>query len=132
MRQLFGAVLNFLLFLYSEEVDQTHVTPKFGRKVGGDLFQRGGHVVERGENLRQASDARAELEELVVHFAPCGGGGADVLRVFLQVLAQFANLLGVGDVLVRADAHAVLLVDESVHLGMRLIFHFQNNAYLCT
>lgn len=33
MRQLFGAVLVFLLFLYSEEVDQTLVTPKLGREV---------------------------------------------------------------------------------------------------
>ena len=33
MRQLFGAVLVFLLFLYSEEVDQTLVTPKFGCEV---------------------------------------------------------------------------------------------------
>ena len=33
MRQLFGAVLVLLLFLYSEKVDQTLVTPKFGCEV---------------------------------------------------------------------------------------------------
>ena len=33
MRQLFGAVLVLLLFLYSEEVDQTLVTPKFSGEV---------------------------------------------------------------------------------------------------
>lgn len=33
MRQLFGAVLVFLLFLYSEEVDQTLVTPKLCGEV---------------------------------------------------------------------------------------------------
>lgn len=33
MRQLFGAVLVLLLFLYSEEVDQTLVTPKLGSEV---------------------------------------------------------------------------------------------------
>ena len=33
MRQLFDAVLVLLLFLYSEEVDQTLVTPKFGCEV---------------------------------------------------------------------------------------------------
>lgn len=83
MRQLFGAVLNLLLFLYSEEVDQTHVTPKFGRKVGGDLLQRGGDGVEGAEYLDEAADARAELEELVVHFAPCGSRRTDVSGVFL-------------------------------------------------
>ena len=33
MRQLFGAVLVLLLFLYSEKVDQALVTPKFGCEV---------------------------------------------------------------------------------------------------
>ena len=83
MRQLFGAVLNLLLFLYSEEVDQTHVTPKFGRKVGGDLLERGGDGVEGAEYLDEAADACAELEELVVHFAPGGSRRTDVSGVFL-------------------------------------------------
>ena len=118
MRQLFGAVLNLLLFLYSEEVDQTLVTPKFGRKVGGDLFQRGDDGVESVEYLDEAADACAELQHLVVHFRPRRGGGADVLRVFLEVLPQFLDFLGVGNVLVRTDDHAVLLVHELVHLGI--------------
>ena len=33
MRQLFGAVLVLLLFLYSEKVDQALVTPKLGGEV---------------------------------------------------------------------------------------------------
>ena len=48
-------------------------------------------------------------------------GGADVSGVFLQVLAQFADLLCVGDVHVRADDHSVLLVDEAVHFGTYLL-----------
>ena len=92
-----------------------------GGEVGGHLFEGGGHVVERGEDLRQASDARAELQHLVVHLRPRGGGGADFLRVLLEILAQFLDFLGVGDVLVRADDHAVLLVHKLVHLGTYLL-----------
>ena len=44
-----------------------------------------------------------------------------MLRVFLEVLPQFLDFLGVGDVLVRADDHAVLLVDEFVHLRPNLL-----------
>lgn len=33
MRQLFGAVLVLLLFLYSEEVDQALITPKLSGEV---------------------------------------------------------------------------------------------------
>ena len=47
-------------------------------------------------------------------------GGADVLCVLLEVLPQFLDLLCVGNVLVRADDHAVLLVHELVHLGTYL------------
>ena len=35
---------------------------------------------------------------------------------FIMVLPQFLDFLGVGDVLVRANDHAVLLVHELVHL----------------
>ena len=38
-----------------------------------------------------------------------------------MVLPQFLDFLGVGDVLVRADDHAVLLVHELVHLGTYLL-----------
>ena len=62
-----------------------------------------------------------ELLHLVVHFRPRGGGGADFLRVLLEVLAQLLDFLGVGDVLVRADDHAVLLVDEAVHFRPYLL-----------
>ena len=38
-----------------------------------------------------------------------------------MVLPQLLDFLGVGDVLVRADDHAVLLVDEFVHLRPNLL-----------
>ena len=41
--------------------------------------------------------------------------------MFLEVSAQFLDFLGVGDVLVRADDHAVLLVDEAVHFRPYLL-----------
>ena len=41
--------------------------------------------------------------------------------MLLEVLPQFLDFLGVGDVLVRADDHAVLLVHEFVHLGTYLL-----------
>ena len=40
---------------------------------------------------------------------------------FIMVLPQFLDFLGVGDVLVRTDDHAVLLVHELVHLGTYLL-----------
>ena len=38
-----------------------------------------------------------------------------------MVLPQLLDFLGVGDVLVRADDHAILLVHELVHLGTYLL-----------
>ena len=92
-----------------------------GGEVGGHLLEGAGLIVEGGENLREASDVRADLQHLVVHFRPCGCGGAYFLRVLLEVLAQFPDFLGVSDVLVRADDHAVLLVDEAVHFRPYLL-----------
>ena len=43
------------------------------------------------------------------------------IHFFIMVLPQFLDFLGVGDVLVRADDHAVLLVHELVHLGTYLL-----------
>ena len=43
------------------------------------------------------------------------------IHFFIVVLAQFLDFLGVGDVLVRTDDHAVLLVHELVHLGTYLL-----------
>lgn len=41
--------------------------------------------------------------------------------MLLEVPPQFLDFLGVGNVLVRADDHAVLLVHELVHLGTYLL-----------
>ena len=38
-----------------------------------------------------------------------------------MVLSQLLDFLGVGDVLVRTDDHAVLLVDEAVHFRPYLL-----------
>ena len=43
------------------------------------------------------------------------------IHFFIVVLPQLLDFLGVGDVLVRADDHAALLVDEAVHLGTYLL-----------
>ena len=43
------------------------------------------------------------------------------IHFFIMVLPQLLDFLGVGDVLVRADDHAVLLVHELVHLGTYLL-----------
>ena len=121
--QVLEALVEFLHLLagQSRGLDDVGIDIVHGGEVGGHLLEGGGHVVEGREDLRQSSDARAELQHLVVHFRPCGGGGADVLRVFLEVLPQLLDFLGVGDVLVRADDHAVLLVHELVHLGTYLL-----------
>ena len=121
--QVFEALVELLHLLASETcgLDDIGIDVVHGGEVGGHLLEGAGHVVEGGEDLRQSSDARAELQDFVVHFRPRGGGGADVLRVFLEVLPQFLDFLGMGDVLVRADDHAVLLVDELVHLGTYLL-----------
>ena len=43
------------------------------------------------------------------------------IHFFIMVLPQLLDFLGVGNVLVRADDHAVLLVGEAVHLGADLL-----------
>ena len=102
-------------------LDDIGINIVHGGEVGGHLFEGGRDVVKGGENLCEAADTCAELHHLVIHFAPSGGGGADVPGVFFEVLAQFSDFLGVGDVLVRADGHAVLLVGEAVHFRPYLL-----------
>ena len=43
------------------------------------------------------------------------------IHFFIMVLPQLLDFLGVGDVLVRADDHAALLVDQAVHFRPYLL-----------